>query len=143
MFFFLMIRRTPRSTRTDTLLPYTTRFRCALLCHRASIPESRTGGAVWIALVRAGRASLWELGADTWTHARSHRTRRGCVAAYLAGCLAGCRHPHRTPLRFGARWAYLHAGYGDCRGRPAFSESHPWRRSTPSGATGKIGRAHA
>src|SRR3546814_15120400 len=91
----------------------------ALLCHRASFPESRTGGAVWIALVRAGRASLWELGADTWTHARSHRTRRGCVAAYLAGCLAGCRHPHRTPLRFGARWAYMHAGYGDCRGRPA------------------------
>src|SRR3546814_12220581 len=25
--FFLMIRRPPRSTRTDTLLPYTTRFR--------------------------------------------------------------------------------------------------------------------
>src|SRR3546814_10886495 len=27
MFFFLMIRRTPRSTRTDTLLPYPTLFR--------------------------------------------------------------------------------------------------------------------
>src|SRR3546814_10261250 len=27
--FFLMIRRTPRSTRTDTLLPYTTLFRSA------------------------------------------------------------------------------------------------------------------
>src|SRR3546814_7827405 len=27
MFFFLMIRRQPRSTRTDTLFPYTTRFR--------------------------------------------------------------------------------------------------------------------
>src|SRR3546814_15022883 len=26
-FFFLMIRRTPRSTRTDTLFPYTTLFR--------------------------------------------------------------------------------------------------------------------
>src|SRR3546814_10199785 len=26
-FFFLMIRRPPRSTRTDTLLPYTTLFR--------------------------------------------------------------------------------------------------------------------
>src|SRR3546814_7487419 len=26
-FFFLMRRRTPRSTRTDTLFPYTTRFR--------------------------------------------------------------------------------------------------------------------
>src|SRR3546814_2929889 len=27
LFFFLMIRRTPRSTRTDTLFPYTTLFR--------------------------------------------------------------------------------------------------------------------
>src|SRR3546814_7121887 len=27
MFFFLIIRRLPRSTRTDTLLPYTTLFR--------------------------------------------------------------------------------------------------------------------
>src|SRR3546814_17779020 len=31
-FFFLMIRRPPRSTRTDTLFPYTTLFR--------SIPET-------------------------------------------------------------------------------------------------------
>src|SRR3546814_18497756 len=32
IFFFLMIRRPPRSTRTDTLFPYTTLFRstCAL-----------------------------------------------------------------------------------------------------------------
>src|SRR3546814_15567417 len=27
MFFFLMLRRPPRSTRTDTLFPYTTLFR--------------------------------------------------------------------------------------------------------------------
>src|SRR3546814_3668083 len=30
VFFFLMIRRPPRSTRTDTLFPYTTRFRSHL-----------------------------------------------------------------------------------------------------------------
>src|SRR3546814_9407534 len=30
MFFFLMIRRPPRSTRTDTLFPYTTLFRSFL-----------------------------------------------------------------------------------------------------------------
>src|SRR3546814_12924394 len=30
-FFFLMIRRPPRSTRTDTLFPYTTLFRSQLL----------------------------------------------------------------------------------------------------------------
>src|SRR3546814_3154065 len=32
LFFFLMIRRPPRSTRTDTLFPYTTLFRSQ---HRA------------------------------------------------------------------------------------------------------------
>src|SRR3546814_15059048 len=37
--FFLMIRRPPRSTRTDTLFPYTTLFRSADIplgpqCHR-------------------------------------------------------------------------------------------------------------
>src|SRR6056297_3797207 len=32
-FFFLMIRRPPRSTRTDTLFPYTTLFRSARLSH--------------------------------------------------------------------------------------------------------------
>src|SRR3546814_2023398 len=30
-FFFLMIRRPPRSTRTDTLFPYTTLFRSAIV----------------------------------------------------------------------------------------------------------------
>src|SRR3546814_15854298 len=30
LFFFLMIRRPPRSTRTDTLFPYTTLFRSRL-----------------------------------------------------------------------------------------------------------------
>src|SRR3546814_11315770 len=36
--FFLMIRRPPRATRTDTLFPYTTLFRSDLLDH---IPEPR------------------------------------------------------------------------------------------------------
>src|SRR3546814_5538791 len=31
LFFFLMIRRPPRSTRTDTLFPYTTLFRSIVL----------------------------------------------------------------------------------------------------------------
>src|SRR3546814_9765143 len=37
IFFFLMIRRPPRSTRTDTLFPYTTLFR--------SLVPARTVGA--------------------------------------------------------------------------------------------------
>src|SRR3546814_11836722 len=37
-FFFLMIRRPPRSTRTDTLFPYTTLFRSLLRCV-AELPQ--------------------------------------------------------------------------------------------------------
>src|SRR3546814_16450193 len=33
VFFFLMIRRPPRSTRTDTLFPYTTLFRSYGACY--------------------------------------------------------------------------------------------------------------
>src|SRR3546814_11552215 len=39
-FFFLMIRRPPRSTRTDTLVPYTTLFRSRHSAHRPSLYES-------------------------------------------------------------------------------------------------------
>src|SRR3546814_19098332 len=38
LFFFLMIRRPPRSTRTDTLFPYTTLFRSV----RREIEEQAT-----------------------------------------------------------------------------------------------------
>src|SRR3546814_19611812 len=37
--FFLMIRRPPRSTRTDTLFPYTTLFRSAQV-HESSVPHN-------------------------------------------------------------------------------------------------------
>src|SRR3546814_12337795 len=49
-FFFLMIRRPPRSTRTDTLFPYTTLFRSAdlrraylLRPHRGTARRRRRG----------------------------------------------------------------------------------------------------
>src|SRR3546814_17056720 len=37
LFFFLMIRRPPRSTRTDTLFPYTTLFRAILMTTLAAL----------------------------------------------------------------------------------------------------------
>src|SRR3546814_4884260 len=43
VFFFLMIRRPPRSTRTDTLFPYTTLFRSAKL-RRGGRHCRRSGG---------------------------------------------------------------------------------------------------
>src|SRR3546814_14706001 len=39
--FFLMLRRPPRSTRTDTLLPYTTLFRSSLFHHLTRTLDTR------------------------------------------------------------------------------------------------------
>src|SRR3546814_9196564 len=41
-FFFLMIRRPPRSTRTDTLFPYTTLFRSILKARPAALGQTET-----------------------------------------------------------------------------------------------------
>src|SRR3546814_7337405 len=51
-----MLRRPPRSTRTDTLLPYTTLFRSRFAVHnpQADLPEPL-----------AWRAAAFELGQDT------------------------------------------------------------------------------
>src|SRR3546814_12916110 len=49
-FFFLMIRRPPRSTRTDTLFPYTTLFRSI---HRQRDRRVGVGGVVDIEVVDA------------------------------------------------------------------------------------------
>src|SRR3546814_17397857 len=61
--FFLMIRRPPRSTRTDTLFPYTTLFRScsiatsplAAMCFEETITASTTLalGAIGIPLMRS------------------------------------------------------------------------------------------
>src|SRR3546814_9485687 len=39
MFFFIMIRRPPRSTRTDTLFPYTTLFRSSVRAKLLAVPS--------------------------------------------------------------------------------------------------------
>src|SRR3546814_5371742 len=57
-----MIRRTPRSTRTDTLFPYTTLFRSVGLAdHMDALPPTLSGGQqkrVAIARAVIGRPSL-------------------------------------------------------------------------------------
>src|SRR3546814_13631664 len=55
MFFFLMIRRPPRSTRTDTLFPYSTLFRS-----RAAGGDGWFG---WLAVIpppACGRGMSWD-----------------------------------------------------------------------------------
>src|SRR3546814_11531330 len=46
VFFFLMIRRPPRSTRTDTLFPYTTLFRS----ERSALTEAMIAAGVSMGL---------------------------------------------------------------------------------------------
>src|SRR3546814_10905403 len=48
-FFFLMIRRPPRSTRTDTLFPYTTLFRSSTLGARTARRYNNLRGT-WVKL---------------------------------------------------------------------------------------------
>src|SRR3546814_2840540 len=43
-FFFLMIRRPPRSTRTDTLFPYTTLFRSARITLQRALQRGEQAG---------------------------------------------------------------------------------------------------
>src|SRR3546814_11397166 len=61
-FFFLMIRRPPISTRTDTLFPYTTLFRSLRLAREVGVP-TLAGTAAPTSLENAW-AFMAGLGAD-------------------------------------------------------------------------------
>src|SRR3546814_5316434 len=74
---FLMIRRPPRSTRTDTLLPYTTLFRSQDLCDHHPSPQLSRRDRGSGAGVRQVRRRIW----------RDHHL-----------CL---EHPRRNPDAFG------------------------------------------
>src|SRR3546814_16959201 len=58
-FFFLMIRRPPRSTRTDTLFPYTTLFRSPIPVNAAiSAPATVTPRSKRVARIRYKLSSI-------------------------------------------------------------------------------------
>src|SRR3546814_15966285 len=60
-FFFLMIRRPPRSTRTDTLFPYTTLFRSfrQRLEQAAAIVRARDPAALVVVVLDAADNSVY------------------------------------------------------------------------------------
>src|SRR3546814_16071775 len=66
MFFFLMRRRPPRSTRTDTLFPYTTLFRSLVTVHDAHWWGARLGDRSHPGVNRGGRRYFRRAGADVW-----------------------------------------------------------------------------
>src|SRR3546814_14834125 len=84
--FFLMIRRPPRSTRTDTLFPYTTLFR-SLVAHRRC--AARRGNMAAEATVRAGDGRADRDGAV------AAAARRGLERRLRARLSQSLRSPHR------------------------------------------------
>src|SRR3546814_19745842 len=91
VFFFLMIRRPPRSTRTDTLFPYTTLFRSAadLPGQQAAACVERGGGGVeLVALVArqvGGGAAEREIGQRVGAVGRRIRPHFGLRRGRAAG----------------------------------------------------------
>src|SRR3546814_10067588 len=65
--FFLMIRRPPRSTRTDTLFPYTTLFRSRLFAVYVEPPD-QVGGDADIERAGAFRGEDVDAGAEFARH---------------------------------------------------------------------------
>src|SRR3546814_18037598 len=61
LFFFLMIRRPPRATRTDTLFPYTTLFRSVGLWALDGRGALATLAPPWIDLQLTALGWLWFL----------------------------------------------------------------------------------
>src|SRR3546814_12348842 len=76
-----MIRRPPRSTRTDTLFPYTTRFRSVLVEERPEDVAAELQRGIAIPLQRAQRASV---DLDLAVAPRPHHQVVAVVAAVLA-----------------------------------------------------------
>src|SRR3546814_20927203 len=118
--FFLMIRRPPRSTRTDTLFPYTTLFRS----HR---PGKERAGPIYRRIAAGSGAGPLDLGNDrALGHgqvAHAHRNGQPHVRPLSGGAGVGRLVRHRR----GETWALADlpasARTAGALGRPAFS--HP------------------
>src|SRR3546814_16387793 len=119
VFFFLMIRRPPRSTRTDTLFPYTTLFRShrgrrggrsfedAALATRAALPAGLSrrprlsGRASGVGRSGAGRARFRPRRAarELPRHAAAHAGTRRSLSLPVPKDRAPAFRPARAPDR--------------------------------------------
>src|SRR3546814_17661073 len=103
-----MIRRPPRSTRTDTLFPYTTRFRSA---HRyvdlsevgADARDADTGAEIWRIQIHQQAEQAWRHGDEVLVDVDFWRVTmicQGCTAARQQhGDGRGPRLCHGAPAR--------------------------------------------
>src|SRR3546814_18982064 len=115
-FFFLMRRRPPRSTRTDTLFPYTTLFRSQHIGHGARSDSFRLfsdrGSEVGDAatgqkLACFSRSPERPMALSRWTYGRSRparnpRLRTIFPASASLRLLAPAAPPNSTPRRSSA-----------------------------------------
>src|SRR3546814_12284474 len=107
-FFFLMIRRPPRSTRTDTLFPYTTLFRSGSLVREAlqasrleRLQEAENRALVLPEAVHGGRQRGHRCGmqriqpsrnrGDLFTNGREHTLGHRLPVKFACGAGAGWR----------------------------------------------------
>src|SRR3546814_1194476 len=128
-FFFLMIRRPPRSTRTDTLFPYTTLFRSDRRV-RPDRPPGRSDP-------EHAAAQLAQAGGDG-AEARAGRVDRRARGTGEAGRKPGTpAHPAEArPGRAARRlWSRHRPGCApDDAGRGGAGARHPTWRDDPEGA---------
>src|SRR3546814_14569705 len=127
--FFLIIRRPPRSTRTDTLFPYTTLF-------RSGQPAGQHRSRAWHHPARAAR-NRTRHGRVSAAPGDGPATRRHQAAA-LAGGAAGERCP-RAAVRAGALPVARHradgrwAGGGGSKRRRRSAERRGGKRCDSTG----------
>src|SRR3546814_442824 len=133
--FFLMIRRPPRSTRTDTLFPYTTLFRSLRRAagegqesehgeadskgerdHARTI--EKTAGETTTVSVAAARRGDWPGAAARRRYREAPRARGGAASASAK--------PHRVSRCRAAarRYRCIRCDSASCSGRP--SARHAW-----------------
>src|SRR3546814_2138371 len=83
LFCFLMTRRPPRPTRTDTLFPYTTLFRSVAFADAAVRPRSAGGRCTalrpdaWMLRDRRGHRRVLRIAAEKQARGRNIGHRRG------------------------------------------------------------------
>src|SRR3546814_6884174 len=83
VFFFLMIRRPPRSTRTDTLFPYTTLFRSI---HAVRSPRNRCDSSA-----HRGRKAADRLRGHRKIGSRGGKARSDLLQSWNVRLLSQCR----------------------------------------------------
>src|SRR3546814_2163266 len=122
-----MIRRPPRSTRTDTLFPYTTLFRSQSCRHVALVRggHDQTGGAAFGR--HAAEKSAWALHRRDRLEPRARDAR----SSVTPGSRRGCERTGRAPARQCARGdnsAWVAPRSGACP--DAIEPAHIGRRTT-------------